>query len=460
MKKTLPIGTYQYANEQAGARKLTNCTAEAATPDSGNQIVLRRMPGISSFAQAGMTIRGGHVFNGVLYVVADQSLFSVSDAGVVTNVGSIPGITPVSIDDNRIDMVIVTNPNAYSFDGTTVSQIVDPVFVGFGGASDVGFLDGFLVFTSPIDRTSFVSGINALTFNGLDFTTIDGGKDDLLGLIIDHREIIYLKKETTEIFYNAKLSPGFPMARSPNGFLEIGCASAKTAAKLGGAVYWLANDGTVRQLSGATTKIISSVGISKFIAGQDVSKATGFAYTYQDKHYYVLSLPTTTLEYDILAQEWHNRSTFQKDAWDVLDVLEAYGGLVALNSETGEIGTMDSTSFSEYGRTQKITWTYQEIKGEGKLIVHDRLELSIGVGVGITSGQGSNPQLALFISDDGGKVFEEFETRSLGEIGDYREEVVFWGLGSAEHRVYTCEITDPVDLITFDTNIEVRVARF
>ena len=58
VKKSLPIGTYQYANEQAGSRKLINCTAEQATPDSGNQIVLRRMPGIDSFATSGSGVRG------------------------------------------------------------------------------------------------------------------------------------------------------------------------------------------------------------------------------------------------------------------------------------------------------------------------------------------------------------------------------------------------------------------
>ena len=75
--KHLPIGTYQYANEQAGARKLVNCTAEQATPDSGNQIVLRRMPGIDDFTTAGSNIRGRIVFNGVLYVVSGTSLFKV-----------------------------------------------------------------------------------------------------------------------------------------------------------------------------------------------------------------------------------------------------------------------------------------------------------------------------------------------------------------------------------------------
>lgn len=459
VKKSLPIGTYQYANEQAGSRKLINCTAEQATPDSGNQIVLRRMPGIDSFATAGSNIRGAHVFNGEAYTVSDTSLFKVDNAGNVTTIGTIPGTGLVNMDANNTTLVIVTNPDAYSTDGATVSQITDSVFTGFGGASDVGYIDGFLVFTVPDSRTAFVSGLNALTFNALDFTSIDGSTDKLVGLIVDHREVIFLKERTTELFYNpGDIAVGFPLRRSPAGYLEIGCASADTAAKLGGAVYWLANDNTVRQLSGSSPSIISTVGIAKFIT--DASQAFGFAYTFEEKHYYVLTVPGATLEYDILAKEWHNRETFTKDNWDVLSVLEAYGSLLAFNSQTGEVGKLSNSIRAEWGDIQKISWTYQEVEADGLRVLHDRLEISMATGVGITSGQGSNPEIELEISEDGGKTFYSFEVRELGKIGEYLTRIVFHKLGSSYNRVYRVGLTDPVDMIAFDTNLELRGSGF
>ena len=89
----------------------------------------------------------------------------------------------------KVNIVIVTNPDAYESDGATVSQITDSVFTGFGGASDVDYLDGFFIFTVPNSRTAFVSGLNALTFNALDFTSIDGATDNLVGLIVDHEPL-------------------------------------------------------------------------------------------------------------------------------------------------------------------------------------------------------------------------------------------------------------------------------
>lgn len=457
-KKHLPVGSYQYNNPQAGARKLVNCTAEVATPDSGNKIVLRRMPGIASFATAGSKCRGATMFLGSLFVVSGQSLYKITADGTVSTIGTIPGNQRVFMADNGTTLVVVTNPDAYSSDGSTVSKITDSVFVStFGGASDVDFLDGYFVFTAPDSRTSFVSGLNALTFNALDFTTIDGHTDEVLGLLVDHREIIYFKEETIELWYNAANATGFPMSRSPNGFIEVGCANHQTAAKIGGSVYWLSNDNTVRRLSGAQTEIISTVGISKYIT--NATAAYGFAYTFEDKHYYVLCLPTVTLEYDILAQEWHHRETYEEDIWNVLTVIEGYDKRLVMSSTSGAVGTFSNSTFTEFGSPQEIAWTYQELEAEGRNMIVDRLEISMGTGVGIATGQGSDPLIDLWVSKDGGKTFDHFEAKKMGEQGEYRDRVVFRRLGASRTFVFRAEMTDPVDLIAFDTNVEVRVGR-
>jgi hypothetical protein len=457
MRKTLPIGTYGYDNEQASSRKLVNCTAEQGPADGNNPIIVRRMPGIDSFATAGTKNRGAHVFKDELYTVSGTSLYKTDANGVVTTIGALPGTGRVRIADNGVTMVIVTNPLAYSTTGTTVSQIIDGVFTGFGGASDVAFLDGYLIFTVPNSRVTFTSGLNALTFNALDFTSIEGSTDNLLGVIVDHRQAIFLKEKSTELWYNAGIATGYPLARSPNGFLEVGCAARDTVAKLGGAVYWLADDLTVRQLSSDSYRhspvIITNTGVAKFI--RNGINPLGFAYTFEDKHYYTLTFDSVTIEYDILAKEWHNRSTFARSNWQVLTTIEVYGDILALDSNSGKIGKLSNLVRTEFGGTQKVSWTYQEIASEGRRIVHNRFELEIGTGVGLTTGEGSDPQIALWISDDGGKQFYEFDMRSLGKRGEYLDRVYWTDLGSSYNRVYRCEVSDAVDVLAFNTSIEV-----
>jgi hypothetical protein len=89
MRKILPIGTYGYDNEQASSRKLVNCTAEQGPADGNNPIIVRRMPGIDSFATAGTKNRGAHVFKDELYTVSGTSLYKTDVNGVVTTIGAI-----------------------------------------------------------------------------------------------------------------------------------------------------------------------------------------------------------------------------------------------------------------------------------------------------------------------------------------------------------------------------------
>lgn len=449
----LPIGTYRYADPSVSSRRLLNCTAETV-PQGKSQVMVKRMPGIDIRATAGTKNRGGHVFKGDLYTVSGQNLFKTTKAGVVSTIGDIPGSERVSIADNGFEMVIVAAPKGYQSDGTTVSEIKDSFFLA-GGASDVDFIDGFFVFTRPDTDILFNSGLNAVTFNPLDFVNIDGSPDNLLGVIVDHRELFLAGEDSCELWFDAGNPVGSPFSRSPSGYLEIGCASGETLAKIDNTVFWLADDNTVRRLVGNNPTVVSNPGISDLIKKQDTSRAFGFAYTFEEKFYYVLTFDSLTLEYDIAGGEWHERASRNKDFWVPVDIIK-FDGLAVLNSTTGQIGKLNSATKTEFGETQLVQWTYQPIYLEGKRVAHDRLELNMSVGRGTTSGQGSSPEIILFISDDATN-FTEYQRRSLGALGKRKTRVFWTGLGSSYNRVYQCQMSDPVDTFLMDTNIEARV---
>ena len=453
MRKQLPIGTYKYPDTSASSRRLLNCTAETL-PDGKSPVVIKRMPGIDSFATAGTAIRGGHTFKGDLYVVSGTSLFKITKAAVVTNIGSIPGSNRVSITDNGIDLCIVAEPDGFFSDGVTVDKITDAFFIA-GGASDVDFIDGFFVFTRPDSQIFFNTNLSSRVFNALNFTSADGSSDNLVGLIVDHREIFLAGEDSCELFFNAGNATGSPFSRSPSGFLEVGCASGATLAKIDNTVFWLADDNTVRRLVGNTPTIVSTPGISDLIKTQTTSVAFGFQYIFEDKLYYVLTFPSLTIEYDIAGGEWHERESRNKDFWLPIDVIR-FNGLAVLDSLSGAIGKLNSSTKTEFGDTQLVQWTYQPVYMEGRRVVHDRFELNMSVGRGTTSGQGSDPEIILKMSDDG-STFIEYQRRKLGKLGERTTRVFWTGLGSSYNRVYKCELSDPVDSFVFDTNIEIRV---
>ena len=208
-----------------------NCYVEQAPPDSQKGLaILRRAPGIDDFVDleevSGDTVRGLYNFNDELYSVVGTKMSRIAEDGTETPLtGTIPGSERITFSDNGDDMVAWRpfNNTLYESDGATVAQLVDPQLTL--GAASPGFLDGYLVFRRPDTDQFFNTGLNALTFNGLDIASAEGKPGPILGLHVDNREIVMVKSGSTELWYNAGNSPGSPFSRSPNGFLELGTAS-------------------------------------------------------------------------------------------------------------------------------------------------------------------------------------------------------------------------------------------
>ena len=84
-----------------------------------------------------------------------------------------PGLrTPVSMQDNGLDMVIVDGTangwTDHDLADNTFAQINDPNSM-FSGADRVDYLDTFLLFNKPATPQFYISGCLAVTFDSLDF---------------------------------------------------------------------------------------------------------------------------------------------------------------------------------------------------------------------------------------------------------------------------------------------------
>ena len=81
------------------------------------------------------------------------------------------------------------------------------------------------------------------------------------------------------------------------------------------------------------------------------------------------------------------------------------------------------------------------------------LELIAETGVGLSSGQGSDPQVCLRVSDDLGRTWSNEKWRSLGAQGAYRTRVRWNRLGQARDRVFELSGSDPVRTTLIDLNV-------
>lgn len=455
---SLPVDDYD--KPPSTTARLLNCFIEQLPPDAKSTALLSRTPGIPLWATVGTgPIYGLLEALGALFVVSGTKLYRVDSFGAATLLGDVGAIISIDMDANTDSVVVVNTPNAFYWDGTTFGQIVDPDFTS-RGAGDVEFINNFLLFREPNSGRFFGADLGSATsFDALQFATAEANPDELVGMKIDHVQVINLGKKSVEIWDNTPIA-GFPFERSINGFVEIGCFNGKSVAKLDNSVVWLANDYTVRRLDGVTPIRISNHGVEKKIQNATISTANAFSYSQEGHLFYVLGFNEVTVVYDATTQKWHERQSYGYDNWTVSCHANAFGLELVGNSQNGQIGSLDKSVFTEWGAPQLMVWRYQPIFSDGARSVHDEIEVVLKTGVGLTTGQGSDPEMMLRYSDDSGLTWTSLPNKKIGQIGKYRTRVRWKRCGSTDSaRAYEGSISDPIDVQMVDTNARVRGGR-
>lgn len=455
----LPIHSYQLRSRPASPARLVNCYAEALPPDAKTQVLLTRAPGITDWTTVGSgSIAGMHSALNNLYVVSGPELYEVDSNKTATLLGNIGSPGNIDIDSNKDSVVVVNEPDAYYWDGATFGQITDADFIS-RGAGDVEFLDNFMLFREPDSDRFFGADLGTVTdFDALNFANADAAADVLNGMKTDHRQLILSGPKSMEVFQNTGAA-GFPIVRTINGLVEQGCLNGKTLQKQDQTVFWVADDYTVRRLQGLTPVRISTHAVEQWLSSITITSANAFAYA-QDGHlFYAITAPEGTFFYDATTNEWHERETYGSSFWKPRYHAQAFGLELVGDSVSNKIGFLSPADYDEYGDIQRMEWTYQTVYAKGQRAFHDRLEIVMETGVGLTTGQGSAPEVMLDYSDDGGLTWLSMPNRSLGLTGEYTDRVFWHNLGSSRQRVYRAAISDPVKVTITDTLLNVRGGR-
>lgn len=461
MRLALPIHSYGLRSEQTSASRVVNCFVEQLPPDAKAQVLLTRAPGVASWATVGSgTIEGMHADHGLLYVVSGGGFYSVTSTPTATYRGAVGSSTEIDMDSNDVAVVIVSPPNGYHYTPgtTTFAAISDSDFTS-RGAGDVEFLDNYMLFREPDTGRFFGADLGSVSaFDALNFATAEGAPDTMVGFKVDHRQAILLGERSTELWENTGIS-GFPFERMINGFIEQGCINGKTVAKLDQSLFWVADDYTVRRLQGATPVRVSTHAIEQWLKSVTLVSLRGYSYTQEGHLFYLLTAPEGCFCYDVTTQLWHERQTYGSDTWDWAHPV-AFAGKILVGSTTSNvIGELDPETYTDLSETHRMEWTYQPVIAEGRRAFHDRFEIECEVGVGLTTGQGSAPEIMLSLSDDGGRTWRVLPNKSLGAIGKYKTRVVWNALGASRNRVYRAAVSDPVQVAITGTYLEVRGGR-
>lgn len=453
----LPVHSYQHLSKPVGVERLVNCFAESSPPEGKAPHALMRAPGIVSAATPSPGAgRGLYRFKNRLYALVGTTLYRVSSAHALTTIGTVSGSSVVSFAENPTQLVICDPAASYTYDETTFAQITDTDFTSRAGAQ-ASALDGYILFREPNSGRFFSSDLNdATSYDSLMFATAEGLADDIVGIITDHRQAVLAGELSMELWYNAGTS-GFPFLRDSNGYVELGCAAGGSLARVDNSIMWLASDLTVRRLDGLTPVRISQHGVEQAIATYTVSDAYAFTYSAQGHIFYVLTFPTdgATWVYDATTQEWHERESYAISRWRPCSAAYCYGRTYVQDYETGKVGYLDAETYTEWDNTHRMEFTFPSVYDAGRRMFHKSFQVHAETGVGLTTGQGSDPRMTLEVSDDSGRTWRTLATKSLGAIGEYKARVKWDRLGSSRDRVYRCSISDPVKVVISDATLEV-----
>lgn len=463
MKSPILGSAYVARSVNAADNRLVNLFPEII-PEAGKEpAFLNRAPGLGLKVPVGTgPIRGLWVMGDKLYVVSRDKLYKVDSGYTVTTIGTVAGVSgPVSMADNGTQLFIACNGPSYIYNTQTnvFAEIIDG---DFPGAVTVGYLDGYFVFNEPNSQKIWVTALlDGTSVDPLDFASAEGSPDGVVGVIVDHREVWVLGTNSVEVWYNSG-NADFPLSRIQGAFNELGCVAPYSIAKMDNGLFWLGQDargqGIVYRANGYTGQRISTHAIEWQIQQYGtLSDAIGYTYQQDGHSFYVLTFPdaNATWVYDAATQAWHERAGLSNgeftrhrgncQAFFNNDVLVG-------DYQNANVYAFDLGNFSDNGGTQKWLRSWRALPtGQNNLkrSAQHSLQLDLETGVGLVTGQGSDPQVMLRWSDDGGHTWSNEHWIAIGKIGEFYRRAIWRRLGMTmklRDRVYEVSGTDPVKI--------------
>ena len=471
MKTPILGQSYVARSVNAADSRMVNLFSEAI-PDGGQEpAFIQRAPGLRLLTTVGTgPIRGMWQYAGFAYVVSGIELYRVASDRTTFLIGNVGGTGPVSMTDNGTQMFIATNPNGFIYNRITnaLAPITDP---DFPGAVTVGYLDGYFVFNEPNSQRVWITELlDGTSIDPLDFASAEGSPDGLVALIIDHREAWLFGTSSTEVWYNSA-GVDFPLQRIQGAYNEVGCDAPYSIAKMDNSIFWLGGDargrGMVYRANGYTAQRVSTHAIEWQIQQYgDLSNAIAYTYQQDGHSFYVLTFPdnNATWVYDASTGLWHERAGFSNGAFTRhrSNCQMAFNNEIMVGDfENGNLYAFDLETYADNGSIQKWLRSWRALPtGRNNLTrtAQHNLQLNCQMGVGLVTGQGSDPRAMLRWSDDGGHTWSNEHWTTMGKIGQTGLRAMWRRLGMTtklRDRVYEVSGTDPVKVYIMGAELTV-----
>jgi hypothetical protein len=415
----------------------------------------------------------GIVFQGEVYFVFANKLLKMNSGLAITEVGTLLTQSGrVSMAASHFQLMVVDGEYGYVYDSTTATFYQD-IKATVGTASDfpdkpsyVTMMNFYFIVEEGDTDEFYVSALSDGTaLGGRSWSALDVKNAEVSGdTIMAHGELngrLWMFGEwTTELFYNSG-STDFPFDKVSGGTMQWGIAARWTLAQGDSSWVWLA-----RQKKGGVAFVKASGAGLEIISDRNVEWAIEQMTTFDDAYatiymqagetFYMCNFPTEqkTFVYAFSTKMWHRRESYSAGHhrfgghcyFAGRHLIGDYrnGNLYEFDLETyqDQLGSTSSL-YEPIVRRRRMATVHK--KGAKARIFHHGLELELETGVGLLSGQGSDPQVMLRWSNDFGRTWSNEHWRAAGEQGEFKKRVRWLCLGAAYDRIYEVTVSDPIN---------------
>jgi len=435
------VGTYTVNNTQTIASETMNSATVGAVVTG-------------SMATTTLTVTA--VTSGTLYVGQ-----TVRGAGVTTNTI----ITALGTGTGGTGTYTINNSQTFS-SGTLYGlnyTIIPSTDGAFTGANVVDIVDNYFVYNRPSTQQWAASGLLSPITAALSFSSKDGAPDNLVSLIVDHREVYLLGENSSEVWIDTGSVP-FAFQRIPGTSTQHGIAAVFSMARVGNSFAYVSRNirgqAEIVMMNGYVPNRISTHAVENTLTGQTISDAVAWTYQLEGHEIYVVSFPTIDITwcYDATTLMWHkwlyndNSNVYHRCRGNCAALFQ--GNVLVGDYSNGIIYKLDRNNYTDNGQPIKRLRRAPHIVTDLQRQYFDELQIQFQPGVGLSTGQGNDPQAMLRWSDDGGSTWSSEHWTTIGLTGSYKNRAIWRRLGQTRDRVFEVTLTDPIKAVIISANLK------
>ena len=461
---------------------------ETGTGRPGEIGYLRGTPGLTKL----LTVGNGPIRllhndpNNTVFCVSGSTVYKLTFSGsswsssslgtIATSNGTVMAESNLLANGDTVTVFVdATNSYVYSNIASveTFQSFASGGYSQVDGATHVVYIDGYFIYNKPSTFQFYTSTWPNFAVSPLNFASAEAEPDKIVGMIANHRQLYLMKEKTTEVWIDTG-NADFPFERVQSGFIEKGCVSGYSIAKVDGIVFWLGRDklgqGIVYAAEGLNVQRISTHAIENAIAGystSSVANANAWVYHSGGHSFYVLNFSAATWVYDLTTKLWHERAynnvgTLERHRGGYHAFIPQYNVHLVGDYSTGAVYQLkDNVYVDDTTPIVRLRSSPHVVDEDLKRVFCSQFKLDLEVGVGLDAGvQGSDPQLMLDWSDDGGHTWSNEHWASAGAIGKFKTRAIWRRLGRFRDRVFRVRLSDPVPANWIGASLDMEQGAF